>query len=115
MRERGGSNPGQLAGVDPRLVAGEARDGGERRDSPSDDQKSGGGALRDAQTRAHLTGRTGEAKVAGGDGNRDDGGGRSSGTCGFGVVVLGRRSWWDLRAPGRAPNALTHSGTGCGG
>ena len=43
----------KLAGVDPRLVAGKARDGGERRDSPSDDQKSGGGALRDAQARAH--------------------------------------------------------------
>ena len=79
---QGESNWGQtrvkLAGVDPRLVAGEARDGGERRDSPSDDQKSGGGALRDAQTRAHLTGRTGEAEVAGGDDNHDDGGGRSS-------------------------------------
>ena len=111
----GGSNPGQPRLTRRRLVAGEARDGGGGRDSPSDDQKSGGGALRDAQTRAHLTGRTGEAKVAGGDGNRDDGGGRSSGTCGFGVVVLGRRSWWDLRAPGRAPSALTHSGTGCGG
>ena len=115
VREGGGSNPGQPRLTRRRLVAGEARDGGGGRDSPSDDQKSGGGALRDAQTRAHLTGRTGEAKVAGGDGNRDDGGGRSSGTCGFGVVVLGRRSWWDLRAPGRAPSALTHSGTGCGG
>ena len=89
MRERGGSNPGQLAGVDPRLVAGEARDGGERRDSPSDDQKSGGGALRDAQTRAHLIGPTGEARVAGGDGSHDDGGGRSSGGGGFGATSGG--------------------------
>ena len=49
----------------------------------------------------------------GADGER--GGGRSSGELGVGVRELGRRSWWDLRAPGRAPNALTHSGTGCGG
>ena len=42
----------------------DTRDGGERRDSPSDDQKSGGGALRDAQARAHLTGRPGEARPA---------------------------------------------------
>ena len=90
---QGESNWGQtrvkLAGVDPRLVAGEARDGGERRDSPSDDQKSGGGALRDAQARAHLTGPTGEARVAGGDGNHDDGGGRSSGGGGFGATSGG--------------------------
>ena len=95
VRERGGQTGqwGQsrvkLAGVDPRLVAGEARDGGERRDSPSDDQKSGGGALRDAQARAHLTGQTGEARVAGGDGNHDDGGGRSSGGGGFGATSGG--------------------------
>ena len=90
VREReGGQTRVKLAGVDPRLVAGEARDGGERRDSPSDDQKSGGGALRDAQARAHLTGPTGEARVAGGDGNHDDGGGRSSGGGGFGATSGG--------------------------
>ena len=86
VREReGGQTRVKLAGVDPRLVAGEARDGGERRDSPSDDQKSDGGALRDAQTRAHLIGPTGDAGVAGVRRSGARGGGRSSAMCGVGL------------------------------
>ena len=37
---------------------------------------------------------SGDARVAGNDDHGGFGGGRSSGTCGFGVVVLGRGSWW---------------------
>ena len=37
------------------------------------------------------------------------GGGRSSGNDGFGVMVHGRRSWWALRAPGSALSAVTRS------
>ena len=85
---QGESNRGQtrvkLAGVDPRLVAGKARDGGERRDSPSDDQKSGGGALRDAQARAHLTRLVAAAGVDRARRKRARGGGRSSANGGLG-------------------------------
>ena len=51
----------------------------------------------------------------GADGER--GGGRSSGELGVGVRELGRRSWWDLRAPGSVENAVTcliSSPCGCG-
>ena len=55
--------------------------------------------------------------VAGDDDDELQGGGRSSGTCGFGVVVLGRGSWWVLRAPGEVWStvvcpALSHGGSG---
>ena len=49
----------------------------------------------------------------GADGER--GGGRSSGGLGVGVRELGRGRWWGLRATGRGPDALTRSGTSCGG
>ena len=46
-----GSTRVKLAGVDPGLVAGKARDGGGVRVSSSGDQMAGGGHLRDAGTR----------------------------------------------------------------
>ena len=47
--------------------------------------------------------------VAGADDGELQGGGRSSGNDGFGVMVHGRRSWWALWAPGSALSAVTRS------
>ena len=60
---------------------------------------------------------SGDARVAGNDDRGGFGGGLSSGTCGFGAVVLGRGSWWVLRAPGEVWStvvcpALSHGGSG---
>ena len=79
----GGQTRVKLAGVDPRLVAGEARDGGERRDSPSDDQKSGGGALRDAQAREHRIVASVRAGEVGLGDSGERGGGRSTARSGL--------------------------------
>ena len=50
---QGGQTPGQLAGVDPRLVASKTRDGRGARNRSSSDQMTGGGHLRIAQALAH--------------------------------------------------------------
>ena len=64
----GESNWGQtrvkLAGVDPRLVAGKARDGGGARDSSSSDQMAGGGHLRDGEARPRRVVHAAAAPVA---------------------------------------------------
>ena len=62
-RVKQGSNPGQLAGVDPRLIAGEARDGGGIRVSSHGDQIEGRGHLRNEETRPHRMVRAGGARV----------------------------------------------------
>ena len=54
---------------------------------PTVDQIDRGLVLCIAGARAHLAGQVGRAGVAGGDGNHDDGGGRSSGVERFGVAV----------------------------
>ena len=58
-----GSTQVKLAGVDPRVVAGDTRDGGGRRKSSSGDQMSGGEALLGAGDRAHQMGQAGAAGV----------------------------------------------------
>ena len=85
---------------DPRLVAGEARDGGGARDLPTVDQIGRGLVLRVAEARAHLVGQAGGARVERACRSRARSGGRSSDGAGFGATVHGRRSWWCLRAPG---------------
>ena len=62
---RGRSNLGQLAGVDPRLVAGGARDGVGVRVSSSGDQMAGGERLRDAGARPHRVVAAAGPKMAG--------------------------------------------------
>ena len=54
---------------------------------PTVDQIDRGLVLCIAGARAHLAGQVGRAGVAGGDGNHDDGGGRSSGIERFSVAV----------------------------
>ena len=77
------SNPGQLARVDPRLVAGGARDGGGGRKSSSGDQMAGGGQLRDAEDPARRvvwSVRPGATYI---DGGELKGGGRSTARSGL--------------------------------
>ena len=97
--------------------AGEARDGGAMRKRATGHGRGRAWArwraLAPARRVVRLLGR-GEA---GADDGELQGGGRSSGTCGFGVVVLGRGSWWVLRAPGEVWStvvcpASSHSGSG---
>ena len=54
------------------------------RDLPTVDQIDRGLVLCIAGARAHLAGQVGRAGVAGGDGNHDDGGDRSSANGGLG-------------------------------
>ena len=54
----------KLAGVDPCVVAGDTRDGGECRKSSSGDQISGRDALRDEETRPRPVVLTAAALVA---------------------------------------------------
>ena len=63
-RVKQGSNPGQLAGVYPRLVAGEARDGGGIRVSSHSDRIEGRGHLQNEKTRPHPMVLTTAALVA---------------------------------------------------
>ena len=109
------SNPGQLAGVDPRLVAGGARDGGGVRVSSSGDQMAGGGHLRNAQARAHLTGQTGEARAAVILAGVELSGCRTSGVGGNGATVHKRGNGRALRPPGVAVSTTVGSGASCGG
>ena len=69
----------KLAGLGPRLVAGEARDGGGGRNSSSGDQMAGGGQLRDAEDPARRVVRLVRPGVTYIDGGELKGGGRSSG------------------------------------
>ena len=60
---QGGVKQGQPAGLGPRLVAGEARDGGGDRNLPTVDQIDRGLVLRVAGARARLVGQAGGAGV----------------------------------------------------
>ena len=81
---------------------------------PTVDQIDRGLVLCMAGDRAHLAGQVGRAGVAGGDGNHDDGSGRSSGVLGFGVREHGRRSWCMRSAPGSTVRTATRSKAGGG-
>ena len=91
-RVKQGSNLGQLAGVDPRLVAGGARDGGGVRFPSSGDQMAGGGQLRVAGSRPHPFVQTAGAEVARAHRNGVRGGDRSSGQHGHGATLSERAS-----------------------
>ena len=76
----------KLAGVDPRLVAGEARDGGGLRVSCSGNQMAGGDHLRDAGDPACRVVQSVTLGATYIDGSKLKGGGRSSGLSGNGVA-----------------------------
>ena len=98
----GGSNPRSNESTSPdfgpRLVAGDARDGGGARDRSSGDQKQGGGYLRGAGERAHPMEQVREAGVAGACRKRARSGGRCAGVRGVGVILHGRGHGGVLRA-----------------
>ena len=98
-----------------RLAAGEARDGGGARDRRSGDHSGGGDHGSEARAHAHPVEH---AEGCGGGGarrSRAQGGGRSSATCGRGVVVHGSGDGGFLRAPGVTRNTGTRAeGTGLG-
>ena len=77
-----GSTRVKLAGVDPGLVAGRARDGGGVRVLHSGDQKDDGDHLRDAGSEPRRVVAVGGAAVAENIAGVDLGGGRSSGELG---------------------------------
>ena len=83
---QGGQTPGQLAGVDPRLVAGEARDGGGLRVYCSGNQMDGGDHLRDAGDPVRRVVQSVTPGATYIDGGELKGGGRSSGLSGNGVA-----------------------------
>ena len=87
-----GSTRVKLAGVDPGLVAGKARDGGGVRVSSSGDQMAGGGHLSDAGTRPRRVVWVVSPGVAGVVAGVDLGGRRGSGEVGVGATVHGRAS-----------------------
>ena len=93
---QGESNWGQtrvkLTGVDPRLVAGRARDGEGVRVSSSGDQMAGGGHLSDASTRSRRVVWVVGPGVAGVVAGVDLGGRRGSGEVGVGATVHVRAS-----------------------
>ena len=82
-----GSNPGQLAGVDPRLIAGGAREDGGRRVRSPGAQTSGGGHPRGAGALPHPVQQAAAARVARVECGVDLSGGRSSGALENGAVV----------------------------
>ena len=112
---QGGQTPGQLAGVDPRLVAGGARDGGGGRKSSSGDQNSGSDHLRVAGAQPHPSRQAGGAEVERARRNRARGGGRSSGLVRVGARGHGRSHGWAHSAPGRVLSTLPCSGVSYGG
>ena len=112
---RGRSNLGQLAGVNPRLVAGGARDGGGVRFPSSGDQMAGGGRLRDAGTRLHRVVAAAGPKMAGVVTGIDRGGRRSSGELGVDATVAGEARAGHLRVPGSAGRKLSTTAGPLGG
>ena len=104
---RGRSNLGQLAGVDPRLVAGGARDGGGVRFPSSGDQMAGGGRLRDAGARPRRVVAAAGPKMAGVVTGVERGGRRSSGELGVDATVAGEARAGHLRVPGSAGRKLS--------
>ena len=117
----GSQTPGQAGQTGRRLAAGECRDGGARRKTPSGDQKSGGGAWRDAGPRPHPTepsARAGEDQIDGGEGSAVAGVRACSGTAmgctvgqaggGFRLVGgCGARCRARFQAPVAAASAVT--------
>ena len=75
---QGGQIPGQPRLIHPRLDVGEARRGGEVRDSSFGDQMAGGGHLRDADARPHVVVTVFGHGVAGIVADDDKRGGRCS-------------------------------------
>ena len=103
------------AGPGQRLVAGDDRDGGGLRESPTGDQIDRGLVLRVAGARAHLVGQVGGAGVERARRNRARGGGRSTGALGSGATVpVGWRAWL-LRHLRGAVSTWVCSVGGCGG
>ena len=78
------------AGLGPRLVAGDDRDDGGLRKSPTGDGFGRGEALRRAATRAQLMEQMAGAGVAGDERGKLTGGGRSSEVGSFDALVHGR-------------------------
>ena len=76
------SNGVKPAGPGPQLVAGDDKDGGGLRKSPTGDGFGRGEALRRAAARAQLMEQTAGAGVAGDDGEELGHGGRRSGVRG---------------------------------
>ena len=76
---------------------------------------AGGGHLRDAQARAHLTGQTGEARAAVILAGVELSGCRTSGVGGNGATVHKRGNGRALRPPGVAVSTTVGSGASCGG
>ena len=99
-----GSNWGQpgskLAGVDPGLIAGKARDGGEVRVSSSGDQMGGGGHLRAAGDEPRPVVAAVGLGVAGNGTGDDLGCCQSSGELGLVARRHGEVRGVVLRAPG---------------
>ena len=76
---------------------------------------AGGGHLRNAQARAHLTGQTGEARAAVILAGVELSGCRTSGVGGNGATVHKRGNGRALRPPGVAVSTTVGSGASCGG
>ena len=102
-----GVKPARLG---PRLVAGEARDGGGGRNSSSGDQMAGGGQLRDAEDPARRVVRSVMPGAIYIDGGELKGGGRSSGNSGDGAIGHGREHPWVFRVRRSAENTLVMLG-----
>ena len=76
---------------------------------------AGGGHLRNAQARAHLTGQTGEARAAVILAGVELSGCRTSGVGGNGATVHKRGNGRALRPPGVAVSTMVGSGASYGG
>ena len=100
----------KLAGLGPRLVAGEARDGGGGRNSSSGDQMAGGGQLRDAEDPARRVVRSVMPGATYIDGGELKGGGRSSRNRGDGAIGHGREHSWVFRVRRSAVSTLVMLG-----
>ena len=105
----------KLAGLGPRLVAGEARDGGGGRNSSSGDQMASGGHLRDAGARPRRVVAAAGPKMAGVVTGVDRGGRRSSGELGVDATVAGEARARHLRALRSAGRKLSTTARPLGG
>ena len=110
-----GSTRVKLAGVDPRLVAGGARDGGGVRFPSSGDQMAGGGRLRDAGARPRRVMAAAGPEMAGVVTGVDLGGRRSSGELGVDATVAGEARARHLRALRSAGRELSTTAGPLGG
>ena len=104
-----GSNRVKRGQTRRRLDAGEARDGGAARKTPTGHGRGRSLAHWKALAGARRVVVAAGPMVAGADDSELQGGGWSSGNDGFGAAVHGRRSWLELRAPGSALSAVTRS------